>query len=146
MMAIEAAKTPLGAIAAGATIKEAAEQMDERGVSALVVLDEDRMVGLVTERDLVVRGLALGLPPGARIENVMTTEVLTLAARADARTALQLFQAREIHRLPLVEDGRVIAMLSLDDLLADLVSDISDDPVPARARARAWALSRSLVP
>ena len=125
MKAKEAVRKPPATIVAGATIAEAAKQMNKRAVGALVILDaEERPVGIVTDRDLVVRGLARNLPADARVDMVMTTEPVTLPADADLRQAIPLFYRQPFRRLPLVEDGRMVGLLSVDDLVLDLVNDL----------------------
>ena len=100
--------------------------MDRGNVGALVVLDEGRLVGIVTDRDIVRRGVAQQLPPDARIDAVMTSAVVTLDADADVRAALPIFRTHAYRRLPLVSDGRVVGVLAVDDLLIDLISDLGD--------------------
>jgi CBS domain-containing protein len=124
MQVIEATRKPVVTIRAEASVAEAAALMDRRVVGALVVLDGDRPVGLVTDRDLVVRGLARGVPGDARVDSVMTTELVTLPADADLREALTTFYSHDFRRLPLVEDGRIAGMITMDDLVIDLVNDL----------------------
>lgn len=127
MRAIEAARKPLAAIAAGATIEEAAEQMDEKAVGALIVVDEDELaVGIVTDRDLVVRGLARRVPGDGRVDSLMSPNLVTLDAGADVRQALPLFREHAIRRLPLTRNGEIVAMLTVDDLFVDMVADLAD--------------------
>lgn len=124
MKARDAIRKPPATIAAGATIGDAARLMDKRSVGALVVLDGERPVGIVTDRDLVVRGVARQVPSDARIDMVMTTEPVTLDADADLRQAMSIFYRSPFRRLPLVDDGRMVGLLSVDDLVLDLVNDL----------------------
>ncbi len=109
-----------------ATLGHAAEFMERANVGALVVLDGERLAGIVTDRDIVVRGVAHNLPADARIDAVMTTEVVTLDADADLRAALPILRTHACRRLPLISDGRVVGMLTVDDLLIDLIADLGD--------------------
>lgn len=126
MRAIEASRKPLAAITVEASLKQVAEQMEEKAVGALVVLDGDEAVGIVTDRDLVVRAVARGLPAGARVDGVMSRDLVTLDADTDLRDAYALFRRHAMRRLPLVREGRVVALLALDDLLVDVISDLAD--------------------
>ena len=126
MLAHEVSRKPLAAIAADASIGEAAARMDEHAVGALVVMDGDDAVGIVTDRDLAVRGLARGGGPDARVDGVMSRDLVTLDADEDVRRAFALFRTHAIRRLPLTEDGVVVGLLSVDDLVIDLVSELSD--------------------
>ena len=126
MHAIDAARKPLATIAADRTITEAAEEMDRLAVGALVVVDsEGRPVGIVTDRDLVVRAVARRAEPTGRIDSVMTTDLVMLAADADLRDALPIFERHALRRLPLVADDRIVGMLTMDDLVVDLTGDLA---------------------
>jgi CBS domain-containing protein len=124
--AIEAIRKPPATTSPGTTILEAAKQMDAAAVGALVVVDDGHPVGIVTDRDLVVRALARGVPPDARVDSVMTRGVVALEADVELRESLKIFHSHAIRRLPLVENGEVVGMISADDLLIDLVSDLGD--------------------
>jgi CBS domain-containing protein len=126
MHAIEAARKPPATITADRTITEAADEMDRLAVGALVVVDADgHPVGIVTDRDLVVRALVRRASADARIDSVMSTDLMTLAPDADLRDALRVFERHPIRRLPLVADDRVVGMLTMDDLVVDLTGDLN---------------------
>lgn len=146
MRAIEAIRRPLVTVDAGASMSAAASVMATQGVGALVVTDGEWPVGIVTDRDIVIRAVATGKCDG-RVDGVMTTELVTLDADADARDAYRLFREHALRRLPLVRDGKVVGMLTADDLIIDLSADLADlarpitgevifgqhdSPVPAR--------------
>jgi CBS domain-containing protein len=126
MRAIETIRKPATTITADRTIADAAELMEAAVVGAVVVVDGERPVGIVTDRDLTVRALARRLPWNARVDTVMSTDLVTLDADADLRDALPLFREHALRRLPLVSDGRMVGMLTVDDLFVDLVSDLAD--------------------
>jgi len=127
MRAIDATRKQPVTVAADATLAEVARIMDKAAIGALPILDGDRLVGMVTDRDLVVRGLARGLPGDSRIDAVMTTDPLTIAADADMRDAFRLLSEHPVRRLPVVgDDGTVLGMLSVDDLVVDLAADLAD--------------------
>ncbi len=126
MQALEASRKAPVTVAAHDTIRSAARLMDELAVGAVVVLDDGHPVGIVTDRDIVLRGVARGVPGDGRIDSVMTGGLVTLAASADLREALPIFRTHAIRRLPLVEDTTVVGMISVDDLLIDLTADLAD--------------------
>ena len=113
-------------IEADGTVVEAARLMDERAVGALVVTDAGRAVGLVTDRDLTVRGLARRVAPDARVDGLMTLDPVTLPASADLRDALPLFRQHAVRRLVVLDDDRPVGVVSVDDLLVDLAGDLAD--------------------
>jgi CBS domain-containing protein len=126
MHAIEAARKPPATITSDRTITEAADEMDRLAVGALVVVEPGgRAVGIVTDRDLVVRAIARRASPDARIDSVMSTDLIILAPDADLRDALRVFERHAIRRLPLVADQRLAGMLTMDDLVVDLTADLA---------------------
>lgn len=122
-------------IGPGRTITEAAGIMESAGVGALAVLDDTRLVGIVTDRDLVRRGLARGLPGDARVDAVMTTPVVTIEADADLHDTFELLRLHGIRRLAVVRGAHFVGMLTVDDLLVDLVEDLRDLAHPVRAES-----------
>jgi CBS domain-containing protein len=125
MRAIDAARGALIVASPDATLHHAARLMDRHQVDAVVVTKDGAAVGMVTERDLVVRGLARGLPGETALQAVMTTEPVTVEALADATDAFRLLRERSLHRLPVVAGGRVVAMLTLDDFAVEPPAELS---------------------
>lgn len=117
------------------TLREAAEIMEQAGVGSLVVVDDGRLVGLVTDRDLVRRGLAKGLDPAARVDGLMSAPVTTIAADADLHDAFALFRSHAVRRLPVVRGDTVVGVLTVDDLLIDVAADLTDLARPVTAEA-----------
>jgi CBS domain-containing protein len=135
MHAIEAARKPPATITVDRTITEAADEMDRLAVGALVVVEPDgRPVGIVTDRDLVLRALARRMSPDARIDSVMSTDLFVLTPDTDLRDALKVFEGHAIRRLPLVADDQVVGMLTMDDLVVDMADDLARVTRPITAQ------------
>lgn len=115
------------------TIREAAAIMEQAGVGVLAVVDGERLAGIVTDRDLARRGLAVGLPADARVDAVMSTPVITIDAKADLHDAFGLFRTHAVRRLAVVRDEKFVGMITVDDLLIDLAADLSDLARPVTA-------------
>jgi CBS domain-containing protein len=115
------------------TIHDAAAVMEQTGVGALAVIDGDRLVGIVTDRDLVRRGLAQGLPTDARVDGIMSTPVVTIDADADLHSAFALFRTHAIRRLAVVRGGQFVGVITIDDLLVDVAADLVDLSRPVEA-------------
>lgn len=125
MHAIEAARKAPASIAGERPITEAAALMDLMAVGALVVVETDgRPVGIVTDRDLVVRAMARGLSLHARVDTVMSIDLVTMPPDADLREAFRIFDEHAIRRLPLVAGDRLVGMLTVDNLVVDAVADL----------------------
>ena len=105
-----------------ACVIDVADEMDGRSVGSVVVIDSERRpLGILTDRDLALRVIAAGRDPAkTSAGDVMSTDLLTAARQDSAIEVLQKLEARGVRRAPLVEDGHVVGLISLDDLVAEL--------------------------
>lgn len=126
MRAIEVIHRSAVGIGPERTIREAAEVMERAGVGSLAVIDGRELVGVVTDRDLVRRGLARGLALDSRVDNVMTSPVITIDADADISLAFATFRSHGLRRLFVVRHGEVQGVIAIDDLLVLVGSQLSD--------------------
>lgn len=106
------------------TLAAAAGLMDRAGVGTVLVTDGGRLVGIVTDRDVVVRGVARRLPLDARIDAVMSAPLETVQAGADLESAVEAFAEHPVRRLPVLDGDVVVGVLTADDLVVDLVNDL----------------------
>ena len=109
-----------------ATVHDAAVAMARGGIGCLLVTEGDVPVGLVTDRDLVVRGLACRVPDDARVDALMTTSVVTVDAADDVRDVIRSFGQHAVRRLPVVSGGHVVGMVTIDDLVLALHDQLAD--------------------
>jgi CBS domain-containing protein len=133
MRTIEAVRRSGVGIGPDRPIREAARIMEQAGVGALAVIEGEHLIGIVTDRDLVRRGLARDLPPDARVDAVMTAPVVTIDADADLHDTFAVFRTHAVRRLALVRAGQFVGMITVDDLLIDLAADLSDLARPVTA-------------
>lgn len=103
-----------------ASVFESAKMMAEHNIAAVIVTDDaGKLIGIITERDLTQRVLAEKRDPMAtKVGDVMTANPDTLSPDDRAGDALELMQTRRYRHLPVVEDGRCVAMVSVRDLFA----------------------------
>ena len=106
------------------SVQAAAALMESANVGALLVVDGDQLVGLVTDRDIVVRAVARAYPPDARIDSVMSTNIVAVDANADVSEAYQILGTHGMRRLPVLDGSEIIGMLTVDDLLVALANDL----------------------
>src|SRR5665213_636380 len=99
MRTIEAVRRSGVGIGPERTIRDAALVMQETGIGALAVIDGEHLVGIVTDRDLVRRGLARDLPADARVDAVMSSPVIAIDADADLHDTFALFRTHAVRRL-----------------------------------------------
>jgi CBS domain-containing protein len=104
-----------------ATVEEAAEKMEALDVGPLPVCDGDRLVGMVTDRDITVRATAVGVDPGVvTVRDVMTPDVVYAFEDQDVREAARLMEQHQIRRLAVLDrDKRLVGIVSLGDLAED---------------------------
>jgi CBS domain-containing protein len=106
----------------GETITEVAQRMVERHVGAVLVLDAGRLVGIMTERDLL-RAVARGLHVEALVAEYMTTHPETIAPDDTTEHAAVLMIHGGFRHLPVVEAGEVVGILSIRDLMRIALED-----------------------
>jgi CBS domain-containing protein len=109
---------PLYHAATSESVRDVARRMADWNVGAIAILDEDKLVGVFSERDLMIRVVAAGLDPdGTAIDTVMTKEIAVAAPAENIDDALGKMSSINCRHLPVVDRGKLIGMLSLRDLL-----------------------------
>jgi CBS domain-containing protein len=104
------------------TVREAARIMAERNIGAILVLENARLVGVFSERDLLIRVVAAGLDPDTTpLSDVMTCDPDTLSPSADVRDALRLMVAHDYRHVPVVEGSRVVGIIAARDIYNTIV-------------------------
>src|SRR5215469_9379435 len=105
------------------TLRKAARRMAELDVGALPVGENDRLVGIVTDRDIAVRGIAQGKGPNAKVRDVMTPEIKYCFCDQELDEIAANMADVQLRRLPVLNrDKRLVGILSLSDIAT------SDDP------------------
>ncbi len=108
---------PVATIDAKQSIQQAAIQMTEQGYSCLVVLDNKKSAGIVTDKDIRRRCVANALPITTNICEIMTHDMSTIDIKSNAYDALMAMTAKRIHHLPVTKQGEVIGMVTVTDLM-----------------------------
>jgi CBS domain-containing protein len=90
--------------------------MKEYDVGAIPVVRGSHAVGIITDRDLVVRGLANRKPGSATVQEVMTTDLITATPDTSVEEAAQIMSENQIRRLLVVEEGNLVGIVALKDL------------------------------
>ena len=108
------------------TIQRAAQLMDELNVGAIPVLDGDKLVGMITDRDITVRSVAVGQDPrSTKVSDVMSTDVRTCTPGQSIEEVLSQMGDVQIRRVPVVdESGKVIGIVSLGDVATSDAADV----------------------
>jgi CBS domain-containing protein len=124
----EVMTTDLKTVAKGTPISEAAKAMRDADTGAIIVTDDGRFAGLVTDRDIVVRGLAAGKGPDTPIDEVTTSDVKTIGPDQTVDDALAIVRDENVRRVPVVDGDRPVGIVSIGDLSEqrDLGSELTD--------------------
>jgi CBS domain-containing protein len=121
-------------VSPGTSVREVAALMREHDVGDVLVVDGDRLLGLITDRDLVVRAVGVGRDPASTpVGEICSPDLVTVGPDDDEGRAVQLMREHAIRRLPVVADGRPLGVVSIGDLAIDrdersALADISAAP------------------
>jgi len=95
---------------------EVAERMEQLNVGAIPVVDGENLVGMITDRDLVLRGYAQKRSGSFSVEGLMTKDIVVGTPDMSVDEAAQLMAQKQIRRLPVVENGKLVGIVSIGDL------------------------------
>ncbi|MCV2458296.1 CBS domain-containing protein [Streptomyces sp. ICN988] len=102
------------------SVQQVAARMRDENIGAVLVTDSGQLRGLVTDRDLTVRILAEGGDVSGRtVGEACSSEVVAVAPDDDVARAVQLMRSKALRRLPVVDNGQPVGILSLGDLAVD---------------------------
>jgi CBS domain-containing protein len=117
-----------------ATVMDVAVTMSEGRIGAIPIIEGERLVGIFSERDLMTRVVVSGRDAHeTRVEEVMTPKVVTAGLDEPVERCLEKMRRAGCRHLPVVQDGRVIAMLSMRDLLKDEIDEQDEEIRQLRA-------------
>ena len=120
------AKAPRGVIKVSPelSVLEAIKILASENVGAAIVMTGDRLAGILSERDYTRKVVLKGRSSDAtRVEEIMTANVVVVTPRTKTRECMELMTEKNIRHLPVVEDGRVIGMVSIRDIVSDIIAD-----------------------
>jgi CBS domain-containing protein len=132
------------------TLEEIASMMKDENVGAIPIVDDEELIGIVTDRDIVVRCVAEGKDPAeVEVEEILTEDLETIAPDDDVREAAQIMQRKQIRRLPVCDDdGKLVGMVALgdiavkeadDDITGETLEQVSQGVKSERSKARSSA-------
>ncbi len=131
----KAMHAPAAWIEAGTTVAEAARKMKEADIGALPVGRDDKLIGMITDRDLALRVMAEGKDPETTtVEQVMSPGIVWCRTHQTVEDAIHLMEQKKIRRLPVIDDKkRLVGMLSLGDVAHALPLQLTGELVHAVA-------------
>jgi len=111
--------TDVRSISANDSISEAANIMKQLDVGAVPVTNNNLLVGIITDRDLILRAVAEGKNPDERVSTVMTKDITTVTPDMDVHEVADLMASKQIRRVPIVENGRLVGIVSIGDMAVE---------------------------
>lgn len=103
------------------TIKDAAKMMEDSKVSCLVVTEENTPKGILTERDFVTKITSTEKSPSISVREVMSSPLIAITPSATAKNLAELMKETKIHKVPVVDDIKVIGIVTATDLIRKCV-------------------------
>ena len=114
-------------IASEATVLEFLQAMAEYNVGALPVVDNDELVGIVSERDYARKVVLQGRSSvGTPVSTIMSSPVITTEPQQSIQACMSLMTDRHLRHLPVVDEGRLVGLLSIGDLVKEAIAEQTD--------------------
>ena len=111
-----------------ASVLDAIKLMADKGIGALVVIDGGDLKGIVTERDyarkVIIKGRASDSTP---VADIMTADVITASSQLTVNECMEMMTAKKCRHLPVVDDGDLVGMISIGDLVQAIISDQQEE-------------------
>lgn len=124
LQAIDVGRGRLCTVDRRRTVGDVARMMAAERVRAVVVEDTGHAVGIVTDRDLVLRAMATSLPLNAPVESIMTPDPVTVAGDETVDAVRDVLRRHGIRQVPLTREGAIVGIVGLDDLVFELNAEL----------------------
>ena len=112
------------AVSPDATVFDAIKLMSERGVGALLVMQDDQLTGVISERDYTRKVILKGRSSSSTtVQEIMTSNIITLAPDNNIDQCMALMNENQIRHLPIVENGRVMGVVTIMDVIKNILSE-----------------------
>ena len=106
------------------SVLEAIKVLAAEDVGAAIVMTGDRLAGILSERDYTRKVILQGRSSNStRVEEIMTANVVCVSPRTKARECMALMTEKNIRHLPVVDEGRIVGMVSIRDIVGDIIAD-----------------------
>ncbi|MFQ6064302.1 MAG: cyclic nucleotide-binding/CBS domain-containing protein [Candidatus Bathyarchaeia archaeon] len=100
------------------TVRDVVRKMNKFGIGSIMVVEEDKPVGIITERDILQRIVEPFLDPSViKAKDIMSTRLVTVSSDVSVEEAAELMARRKIKKLPVVEDGKLVGIITSMDVM-----------------------------
>jgi len=98
-------------------IQEVAEKMNTLNVSYVIIVDKTKPIGIVTEKDFAAKIISKGQPLFTEIHEIMSSPLITVSPEKTIPDIIEIMKKREIHKLPVTKNGKIIGMITAIDIV-----------------------------
>lgn len=109
------------------TVNETAKMMEDAKVGAVIVMENNTPVGIVTDRDFAVKIAAHAYQITEPVKKIMSSPLFSIGSDETVRTAADLMHDRKIRKLPVIDDGKVVGIITSTDIVNLLAVCVEDD-------------------
>ncbi len=114
-------KNSILSIDSSAPAYEAAKMMEDTKVGALVVMENNQPVGIITDRDFAIKVVAHSFPRDTPVRRIMSQPITSIGPHATLWVAAELMSSAKLRKLPVIDDGKVIGIITATDLIDCMV-------------------------
>ncbi|MEZ4901620.1 MAG: CBS domain-containing protein [Spirosomataceae bacterium] len=108
-------------VTSNTTVYEALQQMAEKNIGAVLVIDDGQLVGIFSERDYARKGILQGRASNQTlIKDVMTSKLITVTSEQKLEEAMLIMSEKHIRHLPIVDEGNLIGIISINDVVTSI--------------------------
>jgi CBS domain-containing protein len=120
---LDQSNRPVYSVGPNATVREALEVMAQQNIGALLVLDDDSLAGIFSERDYARKVVLKGKSSSeAKVSEIMTSKVITINTKHTIDQCMQIMTDNHIRHLPIVNDENVMGLISIGDVVREMIA------------------------
>lgn len=121
---LNAKNSKIESIASKSTVYEALEKMSEKDIGALVVIDNKKVVGIISERDYARKIILLGkTSKQTLVKDVMSSDLFSVTPETSVEDAMVLMTGKHVRHLPVFEKNKIVGVISIGDVLKSIISN-----------------------
>ena len=109
------------------TLKEISELMDKHKIGSVIVVENDKVVGIVTERDFATKIMTKSYPPETKVSAIMSSPVIHVSSNQSAADVIDIMANNEVRKVPVIDDGKVVGIVSGTEFLRLFVLTTDND-------------------